>query len=84
MSSMFKMKVGFKRKTITSVKKHIFCFLLAGLWAVINTAGVCCRGRLEAQDVALWDVMLKLNVVGTLRAARTFIPLLKNTRGESF
>ncbi|XP_067011887.2 D-beta-hydroxybutyrate dehydrogenase, mitochondrial [Anabrus simplex] len=53
-----------------------------GLWAVINTAGLCCKGRLDQQESAHWDAMLKHNVVGSLRAARTFMPLLRNKRGR--
>ncbi|XP_069686916.1 D-beta-hydroxybutyrate dehydrogenase, mitochondrial [Periplaneta americana] len=53
-----------------------------GLWAVLNTAGMCCKGRLENQENAHWDVMLKYNVVGALRTARTFMPLLKNKKGR--
>lgn len=53
-----------------------------GLWAVLNTAGMCCKGRLESQENAHWDAMLKYNVVGALRTARTFTPLLKNKKGR--
>ncbi|KDR21364.1 D-beta-hydroxybutyrate dehydrogenase, mitochondrial, partial [Zootermopsis nevadensis] len=53
-----------------------------GLWAVLNTAGLCCKGRLENQENCHWDAMLKYNVIGALRTARTFIPLLKNKRGK--
>jgi NAD(P)-dependent dehydrogenase (short-subunit alcohol dehydrogenase family) len=58
-----------------------FCSL-SGLWAVLNTACLCCRGRLENQDISHWDALLKYNVIGTLRTARTFLPLLKNTSGK--
>lgn len=50
---------------------------------MLNTAGLCCKGRLENQENSHWDAMLKYNVVGTLRTARTFLPLLKNKRGKS-
>jgi NAD(P)-dependent dehydrogenase (short-subunit alcohol dehydrogenase family) len=55
----------------------------SGLWAVLNTACLCCKGRLENQESSHWDAMLKYNVIGTLRTARTFMPLLKNKRGKS-
>lgn len=57
--------------------------VLAGLHAVINTAGLCSRGRLELQENAHWDALLKVNVVGAFRTARTFLPLLRNNKGES-
>ncbi|KAJ9578142.1 hypothetical protein L9F63_024996 [Diploptera punctata] len=53
-----------------------------GLWAVINTAGLCCKGRLENQENSHWDAMLRHNVIGALRTARTFIPLLRNKKGR--
>lgn len=53
-----------------------------GLWSVINTAGVCLKGRLESQDSCQWDTVLKVNVVGTLRTARAFLPLLRTAKGR--
>ncbi|XP_022120529.1 uncharacterized protein LOC110996933 [Pieris rapae] len=42
-----------------------------GVWAVINTAGSSGRG-----GAACWETALKGNVLGALRVARTFAPLL--------
>lgn len=67
--------------TITYLIFDFFFFLLAGLWAVINTAGVCFKGKLEQQDSSQWETMFRVNVFGMLRAARTFMPLLKNKKG---
>lgn len=67
---------------IDSMIDLLFFFLCLGLWGVVNTAGLCCRGRLEAQDGSVWDAMLRLNVVGSLRAARALLPLLRNKRGN--
>ncbi|KAK6634001.1 hypothetical protein RUM44_004608 [Polyplax serrata] len=53
-----------------------------GLWAVINTAGLPCRGRLENQDSPYWDAVMKQNVTGTLKVAKTFLPLLRNKKGR--
>ncbi|XP_034232133.1 D-beta-hydroxybutyrate dehydrogenase, mitochondrial [Thrips palmi] len=53
-----------------------------GLHAVINTAGLCTRGRLEVQENVHWDALLKVNVVGALRTARAFLPLLRNNKGR--
>lgn len=53
-----------------------------GIWAVINTSGLSYRGRLDQQDISHWDAMLKTNVVGVLRTARTFQGLLRNTAGR--
>ncbi|XP_039293379.1 D-beta-hydroxybutyrate dehydrogenase, mitochondrial [Nilaparvata lugens] len=53
-----------------------------GLWGVINTAGLCIKGKLEVQDLTQWDAMLKTNVIGLLRCARTFMPLLRTKKGR--
>ncbi|XP_046382903.1 uncharacterized protein LOC124153653 [Ischnura elegans] len=53
-----------------------------GLWCVVNSAGVCCRGRLESQDGSAWDAMVRVNLFGTLKASRTFLPLLRGKKGR--
>ncbi|XP_018571583.1 D-beta-hydroxybutyrate dehydrogenase, mitochondrial [Anoplophora glabripennis] len=53
-----------------------------GIWAVINTSGLSYRGRLDQQDIAHWDAMLKTNVIGILRTARKFQSLLRNAGGR--
>lgn len=53
-----------------------------GLWAVVNTAGICFKGRLGLQESCQWDAMIKVNLIGTLRTARAFLPLLKNKQGR--
>lgn len=50
--------------------------------AVINTAGIVHRGRIENQDSLHWETMFKTNVLGSLRTARAFTGLLKPTRGR--
>ncbi|XP_063625027.1 uncharacterized protein LOC134796753 [Cydia splendana] len=42
-----------------------------GIWAVINTAGSSGRG-----GASCWESALRTNVLGALRVARTFAPLL--------
>lgn len=59
-----------------------FCCLSIGLWAVVNTAGLCCRGRLDQQDHGLWEALYRHNVLAALRASRAFLPLLKHKQGK--
>lgn len=49
---------------------------------MVNTNGLSYKGRLDQQDISHWDAILKTNVVGVLRTARTFQNLLKNTSGR--
>lgn len=53
-----------------------------GVWAVICTNGLTYRGPLAQQDIGHWDTILKTNIVGVLRTARTFQNLLKNSNGR--
>lgn len=53
-----------------------------GLWAVVNTADVCLKGRIEMQESAQWETLFKTNVFGTFKAARTFYPLLVSQKGK--
>lgn len=53
-----------------------------GIRAVINTAGVVYRGRIDQQDSQQWEAMFKTNVLGSLRTARAFTALLRPTRGR--
>lgn len=53
-----------------------------GILAVINTAGIVFRGRIEQQDSQQWEAMFKTNVLGSLRTARAFAGLLRPTRGR--
>jgi len=59
----------------------LFRFFGLGLWAVVNTADVCLKGRIEMQESAQWETLFKTNVFGTLKAARTFYPLLASQKG---
>lgn len=45
--------------------------MFSGIWAVINTAGSSGRG-----GATCWESTLRGNVLGALRVARTFSPLL--------
>uniref|UniRef100_T1HST2 Corticosteroid 11-beta-dehydrogenase n=1 Tax=Rhodnius prolixus TaxID=13249 RepID=T1HST2_RHOPR len=67
---------------MSKASQFLFNFLFPGLWAVVHTAGVVVKGRLEVQESCLWDSMFKVNVVGTLRTARALLPLLKVTKGR--
>lgn len=50
-----------------------------GVWAVVNTAGTCgARGAVD------WERTLRTNVLGALRVARAFTPLLTATNGRLF
>lgn len=68
-------------EAVVTIKRHLPAGE-DGLWAVINTADVCLKGRIEMQESAQWETLFKTNVFGTLKAARTFYPLLVSQKGR--
>lgn len=68
-------------EAVVAVKRHLPAGE-DGLWAVVNTADVCLKGRIEMQESAQWETLFKTNVFGTLKAARTFCPLLVSQKGR--
>ena len=53
-----------------------------GLWAVINNAGVCVCGEFDWQTVGQIERQVQVNVMGTLRVTKMFLPLLKRGQGR--
>jgi len=53
-----------------------------GLWAVINNAGVCVCGEFDWQTMGQIEKQVQVNVVGTLRVTKMFLPLLKRGQGR--
>jgi hypothetical protein len=53
-----------------------------GILAVVNTSGAYYKGRLDSQDSLQWEIMYKNNVISCLKVVRTFLGLLKPTRGR--
>ncbi|VVC25369.1 NAD(P)-binding domain,Short-chain dehydrogenase/reductase SDR [Cinara cedri] len=68
-------------EAVVTIKRHLPAGE-DGLWAVISTADVCLKGRIEMQESAQWEILFKTNVFGTLKAARTFYPLLVSQKGR--
>ncbi|XP_071041979.1 D-beta-hydroxybutyrate dehydrogenase, mitochondrial-like [Parasteatoda tepidariorum] len=50
--------------------------------ALINNAGVCIFGLFEWQTWKQCETQIQVNVLGTMRLTRAFIPLLRKTKGN--
>jgi NAD(P)-dependent dehydrogenase (short-subunit alcohol dehydrogenase family) len=57
--------------------KCIYYFLFPGLYALINNAGVCVCGEFEWQTWSQIEHQVNVNILGTLRVTKAFLPLLK-------
>ena len=64
---------------------HTLIFPIAGLYALINNAGVCVCGEFEWQTWHQIEHQIQVNVMGTLRVTKAFLPLLKSSEnGKKF
>ncbi len=48
---------------------------------LVNNAGISPRGTIESTDEALWELTLAINLKGPWLGIKTFLPLLKASRG---
>jgi NAD(P)-dependent dehydrogenase (short-subunit alcohol dehydrogenase family) len=54
----------------------------AGLWAVVNNAGICICAPLECVPMDVMRAQLEVNVVGAIAVSQRFLPLLRATGGR--
>ena len=55
----------------------LYIFSIAGLYALINNAGVCVCGEFDWQTWNHIESQVNVNILGTLRVIKAFLPLLK-------
>jgi len=70
------------KRAVEYVEEHLMYQGCDGLWAVINNAGVCVCGEFDWQTMSQMENQVKVNVMGTLRVTKMFLPLLKVGRGR--
>lgn len=56
--------------------------IFAGLWAVVNNAGILFPGLIEWQTVEEMTKVVDVNVWGMVSITKAFLPLLKGTKGR--
>jgi NAD(P)-dependent dehydrogenase (short-subunit alcohol dehydrogenase family) len=52
------------------------------LWAIVNNAGIACSGHLDWGTLETYKKVVDVNTFGTVRVTRTFLPLIKKSRGN--
>ena len=52
------------------------------LWAVVNNAGIATFGPLEWGSIDTYRQLFEVNVFGTVRVTRVFLPLIKASKGK--
>ena len=56
--------------------------MLLGLWSVINNAGISKPGPLDWQNIEDMKEIFDVNVWGLIDVTKTFLPLLKKSKGR--
>ncbi|XP_013791754.1 D-beta-hydroxybutyrate dehydrogenase, mitochondrial-like [Limulus polyphemus] len=54
----------------------------AGLWALINNAGVCVYGEFEWQTWNQCTTQVEINLMGTIRLTKLCLPLIRRSSGR--
>ena len=63
-------------------KTSINSFLLVGLWAIVNNAGVASPGPVEWRSLEEMKHVVNVNLWGTVDVTKTFLPLLRQCGGR--
>nr|CAD7576734.1 unnamed protein product [Timema californicum] len=53
-----------------------------GLWAVINNAGVLALGETELMPVEIFQRIIEVNTIGSVRVTKAFLPLVRKSKGR--
>ncbi|XP_074648502.1 short-chain dehydrogenase/reductase family 9C member 7-like isoform X2 [Tubulanus polymorphus] len=72
-----------KESDVTAAKEFIESNLGdKDLWAVVNNAGVAVFSPLEWTPASEFERMMSVNVMGVVRVTKTFLPMLRKSRGR--
>ncbi|CAG0902479.1 unnamed protein product [Darwinula stevensoni] len=67
------------RKTLAYVKKNLPSL---GLWGIVNNAGVFSYGKVEWTSLDTFKWLAEVNLWGTVRVIKAFLPLVRRTKGR--
>ena len=60
---------------------HFAPFLL-GLWGVVNNAGIWYISELDMTPERIFRQVMEVNLFGTIRVTKMFLPLIKRSKGR--
>lgn len=58
----------------------IIC-LFAGLWGLVNNAGISTFGEVEFASLDNYKKVAEVNLWGTVRVTKAFLPLIRRAKG---
>ncbi|KAK2181277.1 hypothetical protein NP493_402g00026 [Ridgeia piscesae] len=53
-----------------------------GLWGLVNNAGTCYLAEVELTPETVFRKILEVNLMGTIRMTKTFLPLIRQSKGR--
>lgn len=54
----------------------------SGLWGLVNNAGICYLSEIEMTSEKIFRQVLDVNLFGTINVTKTFLPLIRRTKGR--
>ena len=60
---------------------HSICFLLTGLWGVVNNAGFYIPGDVELSTIEQYKKCADVNLYGMIRVIKAFLPMIRASQG---
>ena len=58
------------------------CVSMAGLWGVVNNAGVNFNGDVELATMQQFEKITQVNYLGAVRVTKAFLPLIRQSQGK--
>ncbi|XP_054153994.1 D-beta-hydroxybutyrate dehydrogenase, mitochondrial-like [Oppia nitens] len=70
------------KQAFSKVRQYLNDNQLQGLYALINNAGVCLMGEFDWLSWTQIQSVIDINVLGTMRVTKQFLPLIIQTQGR--
>jgi NAD(P)-dependent dehydrogenase (short-subunit alcohol dehydrogenase family) len=55
-----------------------YCWIIVGLWGVINNAGLCVFAECEWCPLDIYQQLIDVNLTGLIRVTKAFVPLIRS------
>lgn len=83
---MVKLTLSCYQNAITTAIGNDLCFTyvtcsIAGLWALVNNAGIDCLGDIEFCPMEFYRRVADVNLFGMVHVTKTFLPMIRKSKG---
>lgn len=59
-----------------------FLFCISGLWGLVNNSGIATFGEVEFTSLDTYKETADVNLWGTIRVTKAFLPLIRHNKGK--